>query len=290
MGGQLSEDQPGLNGAAIAGNTMIALQEGATILNYYVLFGGTNFGLWPGRGNTATYDYFAPIREPGGVGEKYLAVKAIGLMLQEHGAALARSRVLSCQAETGSAEVTVAARRARNGEVYLFFRNHSVPDAHRGSATVWLEGGTEIRLDYDLGPFGYKIFHLASALTDPAKGEWLPKPVTGPARPDHLPAPVRPVLAQMRADPGGSDWVRGRRRRHAAGELGVYDARPVVYAASLSLPASGAAPGAALRMDSYPGDALVAVEVNGRVVPCGTGREAVVGRWLRPGQNDLRIL
>lgn len=288
VGGQLSEDQPGLDGAAIAGNTMIALQEGATILNYYVLFGGTNFGLWPGRGNTATYDYFAPIREPGGVGEKYLAVKAIGLMLQEHGAALARSRVMACQAETGSPEVTVAARRARDGEVFLFFRNHSVPESRRGSATVWLEGATEIRLDYDLGPFGYKIFHLATALTDPAKGEWLPRPVAGPARPDRLPSPVRPLLAQMRADPGGSDWV-GVGAGDMLPELGVYDARPVIYAASLSLPASGAAPDAALRMDSYPGDAL-AVEVNGRVVACGTAREAVVGRWLRPGRNDLKIL
>jgi hypothetical protein len=287
VGGQLSEDQPGLTGAAIAGNTMIALQEGATILNYYVLAGGTNFGLWPGRGNTATYDYFAPIREPGGVGEKYLAVKAIGLMLQQYGPALARSRVMACQAETGSPDVTVATRVARDGAVYIFFRNHSVPEARQGSATVWLEGGGEIRIPYDLGPFGYKILRLASVTADPAKGEWLPKPVAPPSRPDHLPEAVRPLVAQTRADAGGADWVPV-----APGAmlpvLGVYDARPVIYAATLALPASAAASDAILRIDGYPGDAL-AVEINGHVAPCGLGREVVVGPWLRAGDNALQI-
>jgi hypothetical protein len=288
VGGQLSEDQPGLTAEELNAHTLLAIQEGASILNYYVLFGGTNFGLWPGRGNTTTYDYFAPIREPGGVGDKYLAVKAIGLMLQQHGGALARSVKLDCQAETGSADVTVAARRARNGDLYLFFRNHKVDESRRGNAAVWVQGNGELQLDYALGPFGLKIYYLPIRETDPNRGQWLPKPVAGPPRPDGVPGPVRLSEAQSRSDPGGADWVPVPGDAMLP-ELGVYDARTVVYAASLGLAASQVTPDAKLLLDPYPGDTL-AVEVNGHVVPCGLKSEAVVGPWLREGTNAITVL
>jgi hypothetical protein len=288
VGGKLSEDQPGLTAEELNANTLLAIQEGGTILNYYVLFGGTNFGLWPGRGNTTTYDYFAPIREWGGVGDKYLAVKAIGLMLQQHGEALARSRMITCQAETGNADVTVAARRARNGDLYVFFRNHQVQESRRGTAAVWVQGSGQLRVDYALGPFGLKIFYLPASEQDPSRGEWLPKAVAGPPRPDHVPGPVRVASAQTRPDSGGSDWVEV-----AAGamlpELGVDDARSVLYAATLDLTAAQVTAQAKLVLDPYPRDALV-VAVNGHVVPCGLASEAQVGPWLHAGENAIEVL
>jgi hypothetical protein len=288
VGGQLSEDQPGLTPEELNAHTLLAIQEGATILNYYVLFGGTNFGLWPGRGNTATYDYFAPIRESGGVGAKYLAVKAIGLMLQRHGEALARSRTIRCQAETAQADVTVAARRARNGDLYLFFRNHQVAEPRHGTAAVWVQGASELQVDYALGPFGLKIFFLPASESDPRRGEWLPKAVAGPPRPDQVPGPVRVATAQTRADPGGADWVPV-----AAGallpELGVDDARTVIYSATVALTGGSTSAEAKLVLDPYPGDRL-AVAVNGHVVPCGLTSEAVVGPWLRDGANRIEVL
>ncbi len=288
VGGKLSADQPGLSAAQLNADTLLAIQEGATILNYYVLSGGTNFGLWAGRGITTTYDYDAPIREPGGVGAKYLAMKAIGLMLRKYGSVLARSLPLAVQAESGSSDVTVAGRRGRDGSTFLFFRNHSLTAARKGGATVWLGQEGETRIDYALAPFGFAVFRLPPKETDAGRGEWLLKPVAGPGRPKQLPRAVRPSMAEMRTDPGATDWV-------VAGpgdmlpELGVDDARPVVYAATLRLSTAQVAVADALRLDPYSDDRMAA-EVNGHVVPFGVLRSAVVGPWLRAGPNRIQVL
>jgi hypothetical protein len=288
VGGKLAEDQPGLTAAQINANTLIAIQEGATILNYYVLFGGTNFGLWAGRGITTDYDYDAPIRQPGGVGDKYLAVKAIGLMLQQHGSQLARSHPIVCQAESDSPDVTVAARRARDGSTFVFVRNHSLTHAHRGAITVWLEKSGDMTLNYDLGVFGYSIFYLPPGGADPAKGEWLLQPVAAPARPTDLPSPVRVSSAQVQADPGGADWVEPG-PGDMLPELGVYDSRPVVYAASLDLAAAQVDPADTLRVVPYLDDSVVA-DVNGHIVAFGLKHEVAVGSWLHEGANSIRVL
>jgi hypothetical protein len=289
VGRPLSEDQPGLTAEQINAHTLLAIEKGATVLNYYVIFGGTNFGLWAGRGVTSTYDYAAPISEAGGVGAKYLAVAAIGRMIRDHGAALARSRPLACQAETGSADVSISARRSRgDGATYLFVRNHSVGDARKGTAVVWLDQGAEMQIDYDLGPMGFRILRIAASETDARRGEWLPESVAPPKRPDHLPVPVRPAEAQVCADPGPADPVSV-----SAGallpDLGVFDARTVVYGISISLTPEQAATADVLRCETLAGDAIAA-EVNGHVVMAGKPGEAEVGPWLKPGPNTIRIL
>lgn len=295
VGGALSEDQPGLTAAQLNAHTLLALQEGATILNYYVLVGGTNFGLWPGRQNIASYDYDAPIREPGGVGDKYLAVKALGSMLSRFGDSLVRSELLSCQAETGSPEVVVAVRRGRDGTLYFFFRNRSVTEPQKGDATVWLEGGGEMRIAYDLGPFGSRVLVLPVGGTDPRSGEWWPKAACGPARPSALPQPVRIASAQVRDDEGAADWVPVGPGQMLP-ELGVYDARPVEYEARLELSAGQLADTDVLRLAPYPGGGpadpadRLAVEVNGHVLRVTSGQSAAAGPWLRAGENRLRVL
>jgi hypothetical protein len=99
---------------------------------------------------------------------------------------------------------------------------------------------------------------------------------------------VRPAVAETRADPGGSAWIPVH-DGELLPELGVDDARTVLYATSLSLAAPQAAPDAKLVLDPYPKDPL-AVSVNGHVVPCGRGSEAVVGPWLRAGENAVEVL
>ena len=289
VGGKLSEDQPGLTPEQLNAHTLLAIQEGATLLNYYMIFGGTNFGLWGSRQQTTSYDYYAPIREPGGVGPKYLALAAIGQMLRQHGVALARSRAVVCQAETGSPDVTVAARRTREGATYLFFRNHSSETPRRGAAVVWIEHGGEIRVNYDLGAFGLKVLYLPVGEKDAAHGEWLPKPVAGPARPAHLPSAVRPTVAWMRADPGDADQTDA-----PAGvllpELGVYDARTVVYGATVSLTAAQLAGDRHAAAGSPEKEDGLVVEVNGDIVASGPITDAALGTRLHPGENSIRVL
>ena len=82
IGGGLSE---GHNAAQISQVTLTAIERGCTMINYYMFYGGSNFGYSAARTVTQSYDYNAPLREWGGMGDRYYAVKAIGQMLQEHG-------------------------------------------------------------------------------------------------------------------------------------------------------------------------------------------------------------
>jgi len=288
VGGKLSEDQPGLTPEQFNAHTLLAIQNGATLLNTYVLFGGTNFGNWGGRGQTASYDYDAPIREDGGVGAKYAAFAAIGHLLRQYGPELARSHPMNCQAETGDVDVTVTGRRGRDGAAYLFFRNHAEQLPHRGTAVVWIENTGETNIDYDLGPFGFKVLRLPPKVTDVKQGIWLPKAVAEPARPAQMPAAVRPATAEFRADSGAVDEVPA-----PAGvllpELGVFDSRPVEYQADFSLGAGEVPASAELKLARYQDDGAV-IEVNGRVVASGSTDEPIAGPWLRAGANSILIL
>ncbi len=58
--------------------TKYVIAHGIKGFNYYMLYGGTNFGYWAGKGKTTSYDYTAPISECGGLWEKYYSVKLIG--------------------------------------------------------------------------------------------------------------------------------------------------------------------------------------------------------------------
>ena len=90
VGGKLSEAQ-GHNAAQISQITLTAIERGCTSINYYMFYGGSNFGVCAAKSMTQTYDYNAPLREWGGEGDRYFAVKAIGQMLKEHGDQLIHS-------------------------------------------------------------------------------------------------------------------------------------------------------------------------------------------------------
>ncbi len=70
--------------------TLLVWAHGETMSNYYMAFGGTNLGDTAAENISTSYDYSAPIRECGGVGDKFLRVKALGAFIKEHGAKLAR--------------------------------------------------------------------------------------------------------------------------------------------------------------------------------------------------------
>jgi len=92
FGGKLSVDQDGVNGAQLNLVTKTAIEQGATYFSYYMGFGGTNFD-WAAKNLTTTYDYAAPIREPGGLWEKYYAARGIGASLHLFGSVLTRAQL-----------------------------------------------------------------------------------------------------------------------------------------------------------------------------------------------------
>src|SRR5581483_4388347 len=207
VGGILSEKQDGLTGAQIQNITLFAWQMGETITNYYMLFGGTNFDDWGGRNITTTYDYAAPIREHGGVGERYQRVWSLGQMIRDHGAKLVRSRQVESEAKTTDTDVTIAERRAVDGSRYFFVRTDNHADSRSGAAHVKEKDGTEFSFDYKLEPFGSLVLYLPPGESDASKGEWLPKPAPEIKRPTELPAPVAINEAQRLSDSLPSTWT-----------------------------------------------------------------------------------
>jgi hypothetical protein len=258
VGGKLSDRQDGLTAAQIQNLTLFAWQMGQTITNYYMLFGGTNFDDWGGRNITTTYDYDAPIRENGGVGDRYQRVWALGRMIREHGSRLVRSHPVEIEAQTTDADVKIAERRTPDGSRYFFVRtdNHRAPRA--GAAEITEKDGTKFSFDYRLEPFGSLVLYLPPGERDARKGEWLPKPAPAISRPPDLPPPVAIGEAERLADPLPSQWtpLTDNEPIEAHGVLGshcVYYKIPVT-------------PGAVVTIEAQPGDAFIA-SADGRVLP-----------------------
>ena len=93
FGGKLSVDQDGVNAEQLDTLTKTVLEQGVTSFSYYMGFGGTNFD-WAAKTLTTTYDYAAPIREPGGLWDKYYAARGICQFLRLHGDVLTRAQAL----------------------------------------------------------------------------------------------------------------------------------------------------------------------------------------------------
>ncbi len=90
LGGKLAVNQEGLSAAQYNALAKTALEQGVTYCNTYMGFGGTNFQ-WAAKKKTTTYDYAAPLGEPGGMREKFYAARGVGASLKLLGATLARA-------------------------------------------------------------------------------------------------------------------------------------------------------------------------------------------------------
>ncbi len=203
VGGKLS-DRQGHNAAQINGLTLFCFENGCTVTNYYMGFGGTNLGDWAAENLTTTYDYNAPIREPGGTTDRYQAVKAIGQFVADHGPALARSEPLEVTPTTdavdGHPDVHFAARRAADGD-YLFVRTAERGGDRRATAAVRLLGDRphDVTVRYQLGDFGSKVLFVPRSGGDAV---WYPKPQDPPRRPTTVPAAIVITDARRQVDTG----------------------------------------------------------------------------------------
>jgi hypothetical protein len=86
-------------------------------------FGGTNFD-GAAKDMTTTYDYAAPIREPGGLWEKYYAARGIGCFLNLFGSVLTRAKALEGATECTNPNVSVS-ERANVQSAVVFVRENA---------------------------------------------------------------------------------------------------------------------------------------------------------------------
>jgi hypothetical protein len=128
FGGKLSVEQEGVDAAQLNMVTKTVIEQGATYFNYYMGFGGTNFD-WAAKTMTTTYDYAAPIREPGGLWEKYYAARGIGAALAVLGNVLLRAKMLEGIAQSTNPNVSVT-ERASGRSAVVFVREDANAEQH----------------------------------------------------------------------------------------------------------------------------------------------------------------
>jgi len=206
VGGKLSDQQPGITQQQIQNLTLYAWQMGDTMTNYYMLFGGTNFGDWAGADNITSYDYNAPIREDGGISERYQRVWGLGQFIHDHGAGLTRAQGVDISATASDKDVEIAERKALDGSRYIFVRTENADSPRAGTAQLTEKDGTNLAFDYKLEPFGSMVLYLPPGVTDAKKGEWLPKPAPAMKKPANLPEPVLLTQALRSFDSQPVDW------------------------------------------------------------------------------------
>lgn len=242
VGGQLSEAQ-GFDETHINHVTLFAWEHGFTVTNYYMGFGGTNFGDWAAEGLTTSYDYDAPLRECGGITARYLAVEGLGNFIAVHGPKLARAVFEPIQIVAGdNADVHIACRRAVDGSRYVFVRTERRTGSIQGTVRIKTLGPdvASIALSYQLGPFGSKVLYLPPGSYSDASGVWFPKVPDGPKRPAVLPAAVAIDQARMRVDTGPTDW-HPIQPGQSEEDVGIFNRGFVFYRAQVPSPVNAAA-------------------------------------------------
>jgi hypothetical protein len=277
----------GYTAAQIQHVAIAALEHGVTAMNFYMYFGGTNFGDLAPRFIATTYDYQAPIREPGGVGERWRATAG-------HRSHAARTRPAVGAVAAGGdrhrgkpdKDVTIAMRTAADGARFIFVRNDQEKQPRKGTATIGAKGDdSKIEVAYDLEPFGAKILYLPPGSTQQDQGQWLPDvaSVVMPKRPapEQLPAPVKITEARRMLEPmpSSSQWQTAQTGQTLE-DLGVLDCRYIYYPRHAA--AGGAIVAGSLGADHQlpPGDSLVA-QLDGRTMVSETSSE--------DGETSLRL-
>ncbi len=208
--------------------TLFSIRHGMTALNYYMLFGGTNFGGRAGANVATTYDYCAPIRENGGVGAKWLKVAAIGKMIQRHGPALARSIETAVRVDRLPRNIEIGARRSPDGAHFIFIRNADRARAAAVRMEAQIAGLGRVGLSVRLARADFQVLYLPPGEVRPALGEWLPPKVAPLRRPRAIPDAV--VITSVRMAPDSQPQnFRPVPEGHSLAAMGIYESGFTYY-------------------------------------------------------------
>jgi hypothetical protein len=288
VGGGLSE---GHNAAQIMQLTLTAIERGCTSINYYMFYGGSNFGYGAARTVTQTYDYNAPLREWGGEGARYFAVNAIGRMLKEHGDQLIHSNPVALTIEGDHKDVDIFLRRSDDGSQFFFVRNSQQSGARWATVKVRSMDGPEQSLTYNLGDFGAKVLYVPPGARDLASGEWLPKPVDPPVAvaTQSMPAALPVRIAAIANEEPADNWRDVPPGKHLE-SAGIFDQRYVHYRVNFDLSAHDLESPLALFIRSDGGGDCLTVRINGTQTLCSKDGYIDLDKLANVGHNTAEIL
>jgi hypothetical protein len=272
---------------------MMSILGGATGINYYMFYGGTHFAGWGARGQTTSYDYNAAIRENGSLSEKYVAAKNIGAFIRKYQTQLIHSSGGVCAFEKAPVELVGGIRIATDGTKFVFLHNSSGKKKITGTALVRPDVNAEtgkpmyninqneekvlIKLDstksaallaekpleinYTLDSLETKVLIVPPKSTLD-NGIWwkMEKEIKKEAA---SPSVIRIKKALVYNEDFNADW-RELKPNVSLPELGVNDARYVLYRSQFSLGENESKQFSRLLFNSFSRD-IVNVEVNGKV-------------------------
>jgi len=288
VGGRLSEDSY-LDGRHARGIALMAMAGGATGLNYYMFFGGTNLAGWGARRMTTSYDYGAALKENGGVGEKYLAVKGIGEFLQIHGNRLARAKVIECEPDSSHKDMVTGIRQAKDGTRFVFVLNKNEKESFSGTIKLMPKNEQPITLKCELGALDSKVLVLPSGAISDLKGQWFPKAQPEIARPGKLPAPIRISTAYKRNEDFNVKWLP-LEENVSLPELEVNDCRYSLYRSKFNLTPEEVKKYGTVVFDMFTADPMY-IQINGKIAPRVSTDELDntfhAGEFLQTGKNEI---
>lgn len=287
VGGNLSEDSY-LDGRHARGMALMAMAGGATGLNYYMFFGGTHFAGWGARRMTTSYDYGAALKEDGGVGEKYVAVKGVGDLVARFGSQLASASAVDYVSDANPEDLVTGVRRANDGTLFVFFLNRSAKNPYRKPVVLKLNGSDRsLNVYCSLDPRDSRMLVLRPGHE---QGEWYPKAQTLPERPMCLPLPIRIQSAQKCNEPFDGKW-RKLKKGESLPDIGVNDSRYSMYRSEVVLNEKDLSKYGSLICEMFTGDPLY-VMVNGKIVPRASASDELENTFildgaLRAGKNII---
>ncbi|MFP5275976.1 MAG: beta-galactosidase [Acidobacteriota bacterium] len=142
FGGLLSIDQVGVSGEQFNALVKTVIEQDTTFFSVYMGHGGTNFD-WAARDLTTTYDYAAPVSEPGGLWDKYYAAHRLGAYLKTFGTLLSRAKTVPGGVSSDNHNVSASLRR--NGEYGLLFVRETA-EAPQAFTLKLSDGGENVQI------------------------------------------------------------------------------------------------------------------------------------------------
>jgi hypothetical protein len=279
----------GHNAAQISQVTLTAIERGCTMINYYMFYGGSNFGYSAARTVTQSYDYNAPLREWGGKGERYFAVKSIGQMIKDHGQQLIDSDPVEFSIEGDHPDVSIFLRESKDGAQFYFVRNSVEHESRSGNVKVRPKNGPELNLSYKLGNFEAKVLYVPPGTSSLADGEWLPKPIESPVVAVSSPKAVPVRIVSIAGEDPTDNWRNVPRGKHLE-SADIFDQKYVYYRVNFELTADDISSPSGLFVLSEGGGDSYAVRINGSEVPIVTDNYVPLGNLAREGSNTAEIL
>ena len=290
--GKLSEEHPS-DAAHFYAIAMMSIAGGATGLIQYVTYGGTHFAGWGARGQTTSYDYNASVREDGSLSPKYFAAQNVGKFISVFGHPLIHSRGGVCSFSKGGEELAGAVRISADGTKFVFLHNHSAKNKISGTATVQpqdkspaaplfninqneekvemtdartknnLAGLKPFSVSYELLPMQTKVLIIPPKKTAD-KGKWWVWDSAPVAPPKEISVRIAQVL-KYNEDAAKAAW-KPLPEGMSLPELGVNDARYVLYRSQFTLDENEASQYSKILFNAFSRD-ILNVEVNGQLAP-----------------------